>query len=404
MAASYRVRSFLSTLSLRRATLHTVYKLRLCIISIHALLAESDMPGQGQHALQRDFYPRSPCGERPLIPACQYKTWCYFYPRSPCGERLGIHRLYGAHHRFLSTLSLRRATFKTFSKINSVTAFLSTLSLRRATFAKSISVPGFCNFYPRSPCGERLVKAIEEGKATPISIHALLAESDVAKPVPRTKSVVFLSTLSLRRATNRFQGFGGSRNISIHALLAESDSARDSLRYTRVISIHALLAESDVMVCRQIILFDLFLSTLSLRRATAATACLAAWIEYFYPRSPCGERPVRTHCLPPHAQFLSTLSLRRATLPHGCGGSAVSFLSTLSLRRATNTCGGLVDHVIISIHALLAESDRTLPALPLPIEISIHALLAESDLDGNTHCAALRISIHALLAESDFAA
>ena len=33
---------FLSTLSLRRATLHAVDKLRLLVISIHALLAESD--------------------------------------------------------------------------------------------------------------------------------------------------------------------------------------------------------------------------------------------------------------------------------------------------------------------------------------------------------------------------
>ena len=33
-------------------------------------------------------------------------------------------------------------------------------------------------FYPRSPCGERLVGASEGATAGDISIHALLAESD----------------------------------------------------------------------------------------------------------------------------------------------------------------------------------------------------------------------------------
>ena len=56
---------FLSTLSLRRATLHAVDKLRLLVISIHALLAESDQAGAPTRHHLQDFYPRSPCGERP---------------------------------------------------------------------------------------------------------------------------------------------------------------------------------------------------------------------------------------------------------------------------------------------------------------------------------------------------
>ena len=55
---------------------------------------------------------------------------------------------------FLSTLSLRRATFQTLRQVPHM-QFLSTLSLRRATNAS-------CN------CRN----------ARPISIHALLAESD----------------------------------------------------------------------------------------------------------------------------------------------------------------------------------------------------------------------------------
>ena len=89
---------FLSTLSLRRATGNINGGVKLKGISIHALLAESDLhirstlPGHPDisiHALLaesdpgkrqsiprgRDFYPRSPCGERlqPQFPAHQIK-------------------------------------------------------------------------------------------------------------------------------------------------------------------------------------------------------------------------------------------------------------------------------------------------------------------------------------------
>ena len=56
--------------------------------------------------------------------------------------------------------------------------------------------------------------------------------------------------------------------ISIHALLAESDKVGRSELYSVPISIHALLAESDNSVCMAFISVFVFLSTLSLRRAT----------------------------------------------------------------------------------------------------------------------------------------
>ena len=55
-----------------------------------------------------------------------------------------------------------------------------------------------------------------------ISIHALLAESDVIN-LAAIQSYIFLSTLSLRRATTHFWKEGAEIDISIHALLAESD-------------------------------------------------------------------------------------------------------------------------------------------------------------------------------------
>ena len=79
--------------------------------------------------------------------------------------------------------------------------FLSTLSLRRATVRyRHISFRRF-NFYPRSPCGERREVIAEITLAQSISIHALLAESDSRPWALKSRRCVFLSTLSLRRAT-----------------------------------------------------------------------------------------------------------------------------------------------------------------------------------------------------------
>ena len=56
--------------------------------------------------------------------------------------------------------------------------FLSTLSLRRATGCL-IMLGGYAvDFYPRSPCGERLHYDNYNLHCVEISIHALLAESD----------------------------------------------------------------------------------------------------------------------------------------------------------------------------------------------------------------------------------
>ena len=102
-------------------------------------------------------------------------------------------------------------------------------------------------FYPRSPCGERRGQRCRLGARIRISIHALLAESDL----------------------NSSYGALDGASISIHALLAESDVSAE-LRMFQVdkISIHALLAESDIISIALLILLIKFLSTLSLRRAT----------------------------------------------------------------------------------------------------------------------------------------
>ena len=79
------------------------------------------------------------------------------------------------------------------------------------------------DFYPRSPCGERLFKGDHGHMSGDISIHALLAESDVRSFLAPFFIKEFLSTLSLRRATVIIGFFFLVFVISIHALLAESD-------------------------------------------------------------------------------------------------------------------------------------------------------------------------------------
>ena len=56
------------------------------------------------------------------------------------------------------------------------------------------------------------------------------------------------------------------------------------------ISIHALLAESDLEGRVSAVEGFLFLSTLSLRRATIYGYEYNRQVVHFYPRSPCGER------------------------------------------------------------------------------------------------------------------
>ena len=169
--------------------------------------------------------------------------------------------------------------------------FLSTLSLRRATllfwgeqYGGKISIhallaesDGASNNPQHLPLAISIHALLAESDrhifqvfaaAVIISIHALLAESDHVNPAQRAVMAAFLSTLSLRRATVV------QRNVPLGLL----------------ISIHALLAESD-----------------DTSKDTIKT------VVNFYPRSPCGERP-RLMCFWRFGRlFLSTLSLRRAT-------------------------------------------------------------------------------------------
>ena len=191
-------------------------------ISIHALLAESDLePGTGT------------------------PTILHFYPRSPCGERLSRASRLRRLSEFLSTLSLRRATIGMFNRPHSQ-KFLSTLSLRRATHIHAPSQRPYHYFYPRSPCGER----------------------------PR-----ILLGLAFHK----------------HFYPRSPCGERHKIPNQRKIDQKNFYPRSP---CGE-------------RRKIKSSSTIKV---YFYPRSPCGERLFNAVQIVIVVVFLSTLSLRRATL------------------------------------------------------------------------------------------
>ena len=128
---------FLSTLSLRRATSARPETRRHDAISIHALLAESDLILSALTLMARYFYPRSPCGERRCLRCCAISC-----------ITISIHALLAESDGFGAKL-----------------------------------VHSFLYFYPRSPCGERPMVLLLLRTLKTISIHALLAESDRKVPL-----------------------------------------------------------------------------------------------------------------------------------------------------------------------------------------------------------------------------
>ena len=195
------------------------------MISIHALLAESDSILDYFSAVMRQFLSTLSLRRATRIRQRNKFRQCHFYPRSPCGERhqdkfstppdkkISIHALLAESDRCqASDISVIRISIHAL--------------LAESDDIRSIRQGTASNFYPRSPCGERLSTLI----------IGFLAR-------------VFLSTLSLRRATILPPVDTSSVRISIHALLAESDP--DGLFFF-------------------------------IRRSN------------FYPRSPCGERHRQT--------------------------------------------------------------------------------------------------------------
>ena len=122
---------FLSTLPARGATIRARPIMNFLKISIHAPREGSDRPNRTQPTKTRNFY-----------------------PRSPRGERLSADSGVGNKGVFLSTLPARGATCADVH-VDKAVIFLSTLPARGATLRPARPSAPASDFYPRSPRGER---------------------------------------------------------------------------------------------------------------------------------------------------------------------------------------------------------------------------------------------------------
>ena len=167
-------------------------------ISIHALLAESDISCAWSASKLGDFYPRSPCGERPYI--IRHTVNLHSISIHALLAESDKHQTYqgGTHHISIHALLAESDNTSIAGRITSNDFYPRSPCGERRNVRKSHDTEYY--FYPRSPCGERPPLACGTKTIPAISIHALLAESDA-------------------RRASRQQPAG----ISIHALLAESD-------------------------------------------------------------------------------------------------------------------------------------------------------------------------------------
>ena len=193
----------------------------------------------------------------------------YFYPRSPCGERLSAARCTRPLLTFLSTLSLRRATRHPERRTAGNRYFYPRSPCgERRILCRYDGIDR--NFYPRSPCGERPVRDYTSPLTSLISIHALLAESDYALLLATTHVFHFYPRSPCGERRMQVCFFNAHCSISIHALLAESDLILHMAHLMELLFLSTLsLRRATYGLILSTIYRILFLSTLSLRRATA---------------------------------------------------------------------------------------------------------------------------------------
>ena len=186
-----------------------------------------------------DFYPRSPCGERPACQGPPLRGICISIhallaesdaPQQENGQAatISIHALLAESdslsssswgfmlisiHALLAESDVNSDYYGRLCYEISIHALLAESDWQKYDLNKDC-----LDFYPRSPCGERLKPKIRLSLSIMISIHALLAESDINKRCKLDRDNRFLSTLSLRRATLSF--YAQNRHLAFLSTLS----------------------------------------------------------------------------------------------------------------------------------------------------------------------------------------
>ena len=237
------------------------------------------------------FNPRSPGGERPVLPAVvdNDRLVSIHAPQAGSddpGVRVGVEQWV-----FQSTLPRRGATKGSAGFCLNCGPFQSTLPRRGATVWTISDAAALACFNPRSPGGERRANEVYGYSSHQVSIHAPQAGSDDNVELPQMGDTWFQSTLPRRGATAICRSSRSGFGVSIHAPQAGSDSRFRTAAYltgfnprspggerrwasmsspNRHVSIHAPQAGSDA--------------------GTAVASCISG-LRCFNPRSPGGERP-----------------------------------------------------------------------------------------------------------------
>ena len=237
---------FLSTLSLRRATGGKQSFIRMDRIFLSTLsLRRATLSALVLQVIPVDFYPRSPCGERPRQWQGSGAGCCISIHALLAESDTGGFNLQTGDKAFLSTLSLRRATPSLYQLYDTYAISIHALLAESDTYHFMPNI-GTLHFYPRSPCGER-----RKCEYRPTKFYYFYPRSPCGE-------------------RQQAQGL----KITAHG-----------------ISIHALLAESDVMPEEDMILEEHFYPRSPCGERLARVGWLQV-VHYFYPRSPCGERPI----------------------------------------------------------------------------------------------------------------
>ena len=168
-----------------------------------------------------------------------------FYPRSPCGERLRCNLTLFAYSLFLSTFPLRGTS----------------------SDLDCIYRGNIYNFYPRSPCGERP----DAGKTAPV--------------LP-----LFLSTFPLRGTSQKNYDGLVDRQISIHVPLAGNVRESQPKHIPNPYFYPRSPCGERLVIQNTNRFSQTFLSTFPLRGTSSHRRQMPGQPPYFYPRSPCGER------------------------------------------------------------------------------------------------------------------
>ena len=239
------------------------------LISIHAPRVGSDAVGKQRLRLDRNFNPRSPCGER-LPPLCGPTLISIFQSTLPVWGATTRQRTCRLLREFQSTLPVWGATSLAADTIpaiavisihaprvgsdkNSQTVFCgqsgfqSTLPVWGATSRRWSGGAQGEHFNPRSPCGERRQLGQRPAHSQPefqstlpvwgatghpdqpagnghISIHAPRVGSDNLQVILDDNVATFQSTLPVWGATKDKDNLVGAINISIHAPRVGSDA------------------------------------------------------------------------------------------------------------------------------------------------------------------------------------